>query len=546
MTDDLTRALRRQIAQLQATQTYLRVAASRALPFANVWRAETRAEQRCHELLTGLGIEMGRLKRATAAGSHSTSVRPVTMARRQARNPAPASGAPAPRRETPAAARGGRRSGLVSFDDPPNDAGSAYVAYDGDDETRTVIGARQPTPPPAQNSRGAPPRASTGGPNRGARPAGARGLTPGPGAPRATPSQPFRTGAARWGRGPESRTPGLAPGNEGLVSVEENAVTPSAGVGGFDPDEEKLFGDDSATVVGDPRDVSPPPSPRQTPTPAASEEPESHARVTGGLYGGSSVPSVRPSSTRPRAAAVQLNTSGVGGRVIGLDDDVEPIEIGAAEDDDEFVESGGGFSVTLQHDDDDLYGPDIEVEEEDVELLNEFDEALDAAPPTLPAVSPAEVAQLYQEAENAVAGGDLGTAADLYSDVIDADPEHLDAHVARGRVFLDLGDYSRAMSDFMVAEEIAQDNPEPQVAIGDLYFARKDYRRAIEYFNAALSLDPEHAMAFCRRGISHYYRKNYNDALEDLLHAQQLRPDIPNLTTYVAMAQKKKQRKKRP
>ncbi|MEO0603968.1 MAG: tetratricopeptide repeat protein, partial [Myxococcota bacterium] len=264
-------------------------------------------------------------------------------------------------------------------------------------------------------------------------------------------------------------------------------------------------------------------------------------------YGGtSSVPAVRVSSaTRPRAAAVQLDPSGRGGRVVGMDED-EPIEIGAAEDDEDFVEHGeGGFSVTLHEEDyDDYDAADIEGEDADLELLNDFSE--EDAGPALPSVTPAEVATLYAEAENAVAGGDLGAAADLFSDVIDADPEHVDAHVARGRVFLDLGDYSRAMSDFMVAEELAQENPEPQVAIGDLYFARKDYRRAIEYFNAALEMDPEHAMAFCRRGISHYYRKNYNDALEDLLHAQQLRPDIPNLTTYVAMAQKKKQRKKRP
>ena len=281
----------------------------------------------------------------------------------------------------------------------------------------------------------------------------------------------------------------------------------------------------------------------QTPTPARPEAPESPARATSGLYGGSSVPTVRAS--RPRAAAVQLNTTGTGGRVVGADDDIEPIEIGAAEDDEEFQEPAeGGFSVTVHEEDyDDAFLPDVEGDEGDLSLIRDLEEvpSEDAS-----GISESEVAALYAEAETAVADGDLNAAADLFSDVIDADPDHRSAHVARGRVFLDLGDYSRAMSDFTVSEELAPDDPEPQVAIGDLFFARKDYRRAIEYFNSALALDPEHAMAFCRRGISHYYRKNYNDALEDLLHAQKLRPDIPNLTTYVAMAQKKKQRKKRP
>ena len=60
----------------------------------------------------------------------------------------------------------------------------------------------------------------------------------------------------------------------------------------------------------------------------------------------------------------------------------------------------------------------------------------------------------------------------LFSDVLDADPDCVEAFVGRGRLYLDLGDYSRAMSDFMTSEDLSPDNPEPQVAIGDLYFAR--------------------------------------------------------------------------
>ncbi|MEN0064426.1 MAG: tetratricopeptide repeat protein [Myxococcota bacterium] len=538
MSDDITRALRRQIAQLQATQTYLRVAASKALPFPNVWRAEARAEQKCHELLQGLGIEMGRLKRGPGAGSQSTSVRPDRTRRTNA--PAGrASSAPAGRREPPPAGRAAARrsSGLVSFDDAPNDSKPNFLSYDDEDEDLTVIGA-QPVRAAARSTGSAPTRRS--GPTTSTR------NRPVPPSRRATPSQPLaRAGSgpqSRWGRGPDARTPSLS----GRLTIDEGPPAIGEDLGVFDPDEEKLFGDDSATVVGDPREATPNSTRRQTPTPAPPPPPPSPARVTSGLYGGASVPTVRGSSTRPRAAAVQLNTSGVGGRVVGLDDDVEPIEIGAAEDDDEFVEhAGGGFSVTLQEQDYEAEAAYVE-DEEDLELLSELQDLPDEEPEADPGASPEEVASLVLEARNALSGGDLAAAADLFSDVIDADPDHVEAHVSRGRVFLDLGDYSRAMSDFMVAEEIAQDNPEPQVAIGDLYFARKDYRRAIEYFNAALEMDPEHAMAFCRRGISHYYRKNYNDALEDLLHAQQLRPDIPNLTTYVAMAQKKKQRKKRP
>ena len=254
------------------------------------------------------------------------------------------------------------------------------------------------------------------------------------------------------------------------------------------------------------------------------------ARATAGLYGGASVPTIRDSDEpRPRAASIQINPSGIGGRVIGIEEEDEPIEVGEAEGADD---SSSGFSLQLKQ--------DLQEEDSDIELA---EEDLEVIQPNITAPAPPsaeEIAQMIDQAQDAATqGGNLQLSADLYSDVLDADPNNVAIHVARGRVFLDLGDYSRAMSDFMVAEDIAPDDPEPQVAIGDLYFTRKDYRKAIDYFNAALQLDPNHPMAFCRRGMSHYYRKNFKEAVDDLLRAERLDPDIPNIQTYVSMARKK-------
>lgn len=256
-----------------------------------------------------------------------------------------------------------------------------------------------------------------------------------------------------------------------------------------------------------------------------------NARATAGLYGGSSVPTIRDSDEpKPRAAAIQINPSGTGGRVIGTEEEDEPIEVGEAEGIDEG--DGSGFALQLHHQEDIEEESDLELSEEDLEVIQPAQ--MTQAPP-----SHEELVEMVMQAKAAAQGGDLQNSADLYSDVIDADPDNISAHVARGRVFLDLGDYSRAMSDFMVAEDIAPNDPEPQVAIGDLYFARKDYRKAIDYFNAALQLAPNHPMAFCRRGISHYYRKNFKEAVDDLLRSERLDPDIPNIQTYVSMAKKK-------
>lgn len=270
----------------------------------------------------------------------------------------------------------------------------------------------------------------------------------------------------------------------------------------------------------------------------------SGGRVTSGLYGGASVPTIRQSDEpRPRAAAIQLTASG-GARMLGTEDEDEPIEVEAAEDDDDAgYAGGGGFSLTLQeYTEDEYYQPEPAGYAGSQAELETHDrvpapQAPRAAAPRGP--SAAEVQMLLDRADQSAQAGDLQGAADLYGDAIEAAPGNAGAHIARGRLFLDLGDYTRAMSDFLAAEELAPHDPEPQVAVGDLYFARKDYRKAIEHFDQALAVAPNHAMAYCRRGISHYYRKNYKEAVDDLARAERLGPDIPNIMTYLAMAKKK-------
>lgn len=288
-------------------------------------------------------------------------------------------------------------------------------------------------------------------------------------------------------------------------------------------------------------------APRGTPRPVAARAgtpagASARVKAGAGLYGNSgSVPTIRDGDApRPRAAAIQLSANASSGRMVGLEEEEEPIEIGAVEDYDEELEmeyddeDGGGFRLQVQEYDDDLEPYEEELEDEEVVI-----EAVAPARPQRRAPTAQEIAALFQRAREAAETGDMQRGTDLYSDVIDSDPENIDAYVGRGRLYLDLGDYSRAMSDFMIAEDLAPTNPEPQIAIGDLYFARKDYRKAIDYFNAALEVSPDHAMAFCRRGISHYYRKNYRDSLEDLQRAQEIDGDIPNIGTYINMARKK-------
>ena len=259
--------------------------------------------------------------------------------------------------------------------------------------------------------------------------------------------------------------------------------------------------------------------------------------VSGRFSQPTAVPTIRDQSTpKPRAAAIQLGTDEGSPVVLGMEEEDEPIAVGGAEDDDDY-----------DYDPDD-YDPDagftLEVEEyEEYEYEEEEEPEPEPEPePVVPDLPQVDIAGSLKQASAAAEEGQLSDAIDLYSDVLDADYDNVQALVGRGRAQLVLGDFARAMSDFTIAHETAPQDPEPLIAIGDLYFERKDYKSAIEHYDAGLQADPSHALGFCRRGISHYSRKDYTAAVDDLNKAKELDPDLANIKTYISMAKKKARR----
>jgi Flp pilus assembly protein TadD len=500
--------------ELEATTVYLRVTAAQSLPYTSALRVERRAARRCAQLLAVSGLPGFELPIDDATDE-------LLAGDVRRRDPSLVRQTTASQLYTsePLVGPGGRH--YEPFDDGPEGAADDTADMNSEElvaEPSTADLIALPAielPPPEDEVE----EEDTAEVLRQAERAAERAddlrqmsatpltetRTPGP-RPRSEPSY------VTFDPEPPAEAEGLP--EDGLEELELDAS---------DDDE----GPDTFDLVPDNDDTEPAVVARRAPAPTVARAPI-----------GASVNLREPDEVhRPRAAAIQINPSGSGGKVLGLEEEEEPIEIGAAEDE----ENGGeidlaeGFSVSMQ--------PAEELELDDSEESEESEDEDENVEP-MPAVAPAkptkeETDAILAKARQSATEGRLQQGADLFSDVIDADPDNVDAHVARGRLYLDLGDYSRAMSDFMVAEDIAPNSPEPQVAIGDLYFARKDYRKAIDYFNAALEVSPNHAMAYCRRGISHYYRKNFREAVEDLLQAEKLNSEIPNIQTYVAMARKK-------
>lgn len=243
------------------------------------------------------------------------------------------------------------------------------------------------------------------------------------------------------------------------------------------------------------------------------------------------------SEGRSGAAAIQLAADG-SSRVLGADDEDEPadIELGDTRDygDDEALEDDhtGILGVgVLEYDDD-------EIEElDEVDPIEGPINTLDNLPGA-PELTPAEVSALLGKAEDA-GRRNMAEGALLYGDVLDAEPTRVDALISRGRLYLDLGDFPAAVSDFLKAEGLQPREPDVQVALGDLFYGRKDYGKAVSYFNRALAIDGDHAVALARRGMAHYYRRQFSAAIEDLERARQLDSSLAHVDMYISRAKKK-------
>ncbi len=233
----------------------------------------------------------------------------------------------------------------------------------------------------------------------------------------------------------------------------------------------------------------------------------------------------------------------------GREDVVIQLDATAADDVDRAAAGGapGGFRVTLEAPPrrdtrpapvvpSAYAGPRITDDEEPAAASP----ALNTAPvsPSASAEETARIDVILAEARGLTETGNFRSAIESYTDALDI-LDRADAHIGRGRCYLELGDYSSAMSDFQRAEDLDPNKPESHVAMGDLYYARREYRRAIEFYDQAVELDGSHAMARCRRGISHYHKRNFRQAFHDLQRAYQLDPEIPNIRKYVQMAVRK-------
>jgi tetratricopeptide (TPR) repeat protein len=107
-------------------------------------------------------------------------------------------------------------------------------------------------------------------------------------------------------------------------------------------------------------------------------------------------------------------------------------------------------------------------------------------------------------------------ALEDYTKVIQLDSEYLAAYYNRGLIFMDNGEFEKAIKDFSKIID-ADDGID-----GEVYYLRgisnnemNQFEAAIKDFNSAISLSPNKSDYYNKRGISKYYLNQNIEAIED-------------------------------
>jgi tetratricopeptide (TPR) repeat protein len=115
---------------------------------------------------------------------------------------------------------------------------------------------------------------------------------------------------------------------------------------------------------------------------------------------------------------------------------------------------------------------------------------------------------IYQAGERAYRAGDHAAAITLFSQVLESEPNHMNAHLQRGFCHSLTANYDQAVADFTAVIDQKADHTWAYTSRGSAYAKLGKYEQAIADFNRVIALDPKNEEAFNNRG---WARKSTGD-----------------------------------
>lgn len=157
---------------------------------------------------------------------------------------------------------------------------------------------------------------------------------------------------------------------------------------------------------------------------------------------------------------------------------------------------------------------------ETVEKIQEKIEISEKA--TYVAARKAEISKLFAEAYNE---RDSKKQIELYTKLINLDPNLAAAYFNRGYVYDEIGEYGKALDDINKSIGLNSNDADAYCIRGIIYKHLGDDHSALKNYNKAIELDSKHVDAYCNRGYIYDDIGEYEKALYDLNMAIELDPN---------------------
>ena len=119
---------------------------------------------------------------------------------------------------------------------------------------------------------------------------------------------------------------------------------------------------------------------------------------------------------------------------------------------------------------------------------------------------------------------DLEGTLEFYNNKLKIDPNHVKTYRNRSNLYIDFGDYEKALADDNMVVKLRPENSHSYNNRGITYLKLKKYDKAILDFTKALDIDPDNEIAYNNRGVAYLELKEYDKAVLDFNKCLTLEP----------------------
>src|SRR5436190_4165501 len=130
--------------------------------------------------------------------------------------------------------------------------------------------------------------------------------------------------------------------------------------------------------------------------------------------------------------------------------------------------------------------------------------------------------EIFQAGERAYRAGDHATAITLFTQVLAADPDHINAYLQRGFCHSLLKEYEKAVTDFTAVIERKPDHLWAYTSRGSAYNKLGRNDEAIADFDRVIAIDPRNEEAFNNRGWARKAKGDPAGACKDWKTSQRM------------------------